>query len=130
MQVSQRAIASAAARLGLGDRPLMVHSSLASFGNLRVEPQAVLRGLLDGGRTILVPSFSWTFGVPRFGAFDEVLGGLERRVVVGGSVWRVFPAQAAIDLAAAAIKARPELTRCDRESCIRCTDTVAGGPIP
>ena len=65
MQVSQRAIASAAVRLGLGDRPLMVHSSLASFGNLRVEPQAVLRGLLDGSRTILVPSFSWTFGVPR-----------------------------------------------------------------
>ena len=270
MQVSQRAIASAAAQLGLGDRPLMVHSSLASFGNFRVGPQTVLRGLLEGDRTILVPSFSWTFGVPRpahqgalvhngiedgfegptagvgrvyaptcgevdrdmgafaaallrmrgiargmhplnsfaaagpdanalvsgqtgadvyapirelarrdghvllmgvgldsmtalhaaeeragrrlfrrwangpdgepfavavggcsrgFGAFDEVLGGLERHQVVGASAWRVFPAHAAIDLAAAAINARPELTRCDRESCIRCTDAIAGGPI-
>ena len=270
MQVSQHAIASAAAQLGLGDRPLMVHSSLASFGNLRVEPDVVLRGLLEGGGTVLVPSFSWTFGVPRpahqgalvhngiedgfegptagvgrvyaptcgevdrdmgalaaallrmrgiargmhplnsfaatgpdakalvsgqtgtdvyapvrelarrggnillmgvglesmtalhlaeecagrrlfrrwangpdseatavavggcsrgFGAFDDALAELEQRLVVSGSVWRVFPAQAAINLATAAIKARPVLTCCDRDSCIRCADAIAGGPM-
>lgn len=270
MEVDRHTIASAATRLRLGDRPLMVHSRLTSFGNFRVRPQAVLRGLLEGGRTILVPSFSWTFGVPRpahqaalvhngiddgfegptagvgrvytptcrevdrdmgavaaallrmrgsargmhplnsfsaagpdaevlvggqtgsdvyapirelarrggnillmgvglesmtalhaaeelagrrlfrrwangsdgeaaavavggcsrgFRAFDDVLAELEQRLVVGGSVWRVFPAQAAIDLAAAAIEARPELTRCNRGSCIRCTDAIAGGPV-
>ena len=65
MKLARDAVVSAAMRLGLGDRPLMVHSSLASFGDVRVEPREVLRGLLDGDRTILVPSFSWTFGVPR-----------------------------------------------------------------
>ena len=48
-------------------RPLMVHSSLASFGPIRGGAQAVLKGLLEGGRTVLVPSFSSTFGVPRPG---------------------------------------------------------------
>ena len=65
MDVDQRTIASAAVRMGFNARPLMVHSSLASFGTVRGGAQAVLDGLLEGGRTILVPSFSWTFGVPR-----------------------------------------------------------------
>lgn len=269
MQVDHDTIASAATRLGLGDRPLIVHSSLASFGDVRVEPRVVLRGLLDSDRTILVPSFSWTFGVPRpadepplaqngiedgfrgpragigrtytptcgeidrdmgavaaallkldgaargmhplnsfsaagpdaemlvagqtgsdvyapitelarrggnillmgvglesmtaihaaeemagrrlfrrwangphgdavavtvggcsrgFGAFDEVLGEVERRARVGRSVWRVFPAESAIALATSAIQALPERTRCDLDQCIRCADAIAGGP--
>lgn len=269
MQIDQDTIASAATRLGLGDRPLMVHSSLASFGNVHVGPQVVLRGLLDGDRTVLVPSFSWTFGVPRpaqeppfaqngiddgfpgptagigraytptcreidgdmgavaaallemngaargmhplnsfsaagpdaealvagqtgsdvyapirelarrggnillmgvglesmtaihaaeemagrrpfrrwangpdgevvavtvggcsrgFGAFDEVLGEVERRERMGRSVWRVFPAEPAIALATSAIQALPERTRCDQDQCMRCADAIAGGP--
>lgn len=269
MKLARDTVVSAAIRSGLGDRPLMVHSSLASFGDVRVEPREALGGLLDGDRTILVPSFSWTFGVPRpaheppfaqngiedgfqgptagtgraymptcreidrdmgavaaallemdgaargmhplnsfsaagpdaevlvagqtgsdvyapirelarrggnillmgvglesmtalhaaeemagrrlfrrwangpdgeavavtvggcsrgFGAFDEVLGEVERREHVGRSVWRVFPAESAIALATSAIQALPERTRCDRDECIRCADAIAGGP--
>lgn len=269
MQIDQHTIAAAATSLDLGEGPLMVHSSLASFGKVRVGAQTVLRALLGGGRTILVPSFSWSFGVPRpdhqaalahngidagfegptaglgriytptcdeidpdmgavarelirmdgavrgahplnsfaaagpdaedlvgnqtrsdvyapirelarrggnillmgvglesmtalhaaeeragrrlfrrwanggdgeavdvavggcsrgFGAFEGVLAELERRHRVGESVWRVFPAQTAIDVATEAIEAQPELTRCDRASCVRCTDAIAGGP--
>lgn len=63
-----------------------------------------------------------------FGAFDDVLGDIERRERVGGSVWRVFPAEYAIALAASAIQALPERTRCDLDPCIRCADAIAGGP--
>ena len=269
MDVDQRTIASAAVRMGFSARPLMVHSSLSSLGPVRGGAQAVLDGLLEGGGTIVVPSFSSTFGVPRpndqtpmarngiedgfqgpttgigrvytptcgeidremgavpralldmdgavramhplnsfaavgpdarafvggqttldvyapirelarrggdillmgvgleamtalhaaeelagrrlfrrwangpdgnaiavavggcsrgFGAFDEVLATVERRDRVGNSVWRAFPAQAAIALATKAIKARPRRTRCDLDQCIRCADAVAGGP--
>ena len=255
--------------MGFSARPLMVHSSLSSFGPIRGGAQAVLGGLLEGGGTILVPSFSSTFGVPRpndqtpmarngiedgfqgpttgigrvymptcgeidrdmgavpaallnmdgavrgmhplnsfaavgpdartlvdgqtaldvyapirelaqrggdillmgvgleamtalhaaeelagrrpfrrwangpdgnatavavggcsrgFGAFDEVLAVVERRERVANSVWRAFPAQAAIALATKAIQASPARTRCDRNHCIRCADAVAGGP--
>ena len=269
MDVDQRTIAAAAARMGFRARPLMVHSSLASFGSVQGGAQAVLDGLLEGGRTVLLPSFSSTFGVPRpnhqtpiaqngiedgfrgpttgigrvytptceeidrdmgavpaallnmdgamrgmhplnsfaavgpdartlvdgqtaldvyapirelaqrgghillmgvgleamtalhaaeeaagrrpfrrwangpdgnatavavggcsrgFGAFDEVLTVVERRERVGNSVWRAFPAQAAIALATQAIQASPARTRCHRDNCIRCADAVAGGP--
>ncbi|MDE0658614.1 MAG: AAC(3) family N-acetyltransferase [Gammaproteobacteria bacterium] len=64
MKVDQTTIASAATRMGFRNSPLMVHSSLASFGPVQGGAQAVLNGLLEGGRTILVPSFSWTFGIP------------------------------------------------------------------
>lgn len=64
MEVDQRTIASAAARMGFRNSPLMVHSSLASFGPVRGGAQAVLNALLEGGRTVLVPSFSSTFGIP------------------------------------------------------------------
>lgn len=270
MEVDQRTIASAAARMGFGARPLMVHSSLAAFGPVRGGAQAVLNGLLEGGRTILVPSFSSSFGVPRpsdqtpvarngiedgfrgptngigrvytptcgeidrdmgaipaallnmdgavrgmhplnsfaaagpdaralvggqtgldvyapirelarrggdillmgigleamtalhaaeelagrrlfrrwangpggnaiavavggcsrgFGAFDEVLAVVERREPVGNSIWRAFPAQAAIALAIKAIRSSPDRTRCGRDRCVRCTDAIAGGPL-
>ena len=64
MAIDQRTIASAAARMAFRNSPLMVHSSLASFGRVRGGAQAVLNGLLEGGRTVLVPSFSSTFGIP------------------------------------------------------------------
>ena len=269
MEVDHRTIASAATRMGFRTRPLMVHSSLASFGHIRGGAQAALKGLLEGGRTILVPSFSSTFGIPPpntqtpvpqdgiedgfqgpttgigcvytptcgeidrdmgavpaallnmdgvvrsmhplnsfaavgpdaralvggqtgldvyapirdlarrggnillmgvgleamtalhaaeelagrrlfrrwangpdgnaiavavggcsrgFGAFDEVLAVVERRERVGNSVWRAFPAHAAIALATKAIQALPARTRCDRDRCIRCADALAGGP--
>ena len=65
MEIDQRTIALAAARMGFRARPLMVHSSLSSFGSMPGGAQAVLGGLLDSGRTVLVPSFSSAFSVPR-----------------------------------------------------------------
>ena len=64
-----------------------------------------------------------------FGAFDEILAGVERRERVGDSLWRAFPAGDVLALSAAAIRERPELTRCDREDCTRCADAIAGGPV-
>ena len=269
MEIDQRTIALAAARMEFRARPLMVHSSLSSFGSICGGAQAVLGGLLESGRTVLVPSFSSAFSVPRpnheapmvqngiedgfrgpttgigrvytptcreidrdmgalpaallnmdgavrgrhplnsfaavgpdakalvggqsaldvyapirelarrggdillmgvgleamtalhaaeelagrrlfrrwangpdgnaiavsvggcsrgFGAFDEVLTVVERRGRVGNSVWRAFPAQAAIALATNAIHALPARTHCRRDDCVRCSDAVAGGP--
>lgn len=63
-----------------------------------------------------------------FEAFTPALARLERRTVVGDSVWRAFPASEALDSAVAAIARDPEITACP-ERCGRCTDAIAGGPI-
>jgi aminoglycoside 3-N-acetyltransferase len=63
-----------------------------------------------------------------FGALEPVLAPLARETTVGESRWRAFPAKAAIDAAAAAIRERPELTACPRPGCLRCADAIAGGP--
>ncbi|HEY8684957.1 MAG TPA: AAC(3) family N-acetyltransferase [Chloroflexota bacterium] len=49
---------------GLSARPLCVHSSLRFFGWVDGGAATVVRGLLDEGCTILVPSFSLTFSIP------------------------------------------------------------------
>ena len=48
---------------------------------------------------------------------------------VGRSRWRVFGAARAVDLAAAEISRRPDVTSCADPSCARCRDAVAGGPV-
>jgi hypothetical protein len=35
-----------------------------------------------------------------------------------------------VELAAAAIRDRPDITRCARPSCERCEDALLGGPVP
>ena len=65
-------------------------------------------------------------GFPRM---DSLLASLERRTQVGQSVWRVFPAQPILDRAADAIGKQPELTHCGDQTCKRCNDAVAGGPL-
>ena len=64
-----------------------------------------------------------------FPNLDATLSGLERRVTVGESVWRVFPLQPTLDAAARAIRDNPEITRCHRPRCWICPDAIAGGPI-
>ena len=63
--VSEAHISSAADRLGLIDSPVMVHTSLSSFGVVDGGAETVLNGLLDSERTVVVPSFSSMFGVPQ-----------------------------------------------------------------
>ena len=63
-----------------------------------------------------------------FGNFDPIVQSMERRLTVGKSPWRVFPAQELLDRCADAIRQNPRITRCDKEEC-RCDDALAGGPI-
>ena len=64
-----------------------------------------------------------------FERLAPALAPIERRTKVGDSPWRVFPARATLDLAAAAIRAEPSITHCPDPSCIECADAIAGGPI-
>jgi aminoglycoside N3'-acetyltransferase len=79
---------------------------------------------LDGG-LLTVEAGGCSTGFPKL---DGTLAPLERRTKVGESVWRVFPAEDTLRVAAEAIVADPSITHCGQD-CIRCDDAVAGGPI-
>ena len=64
-----------------------------------------------------------------FGRFDDELRSVQRRATAGESTWRVFPAQAAVEIAAAALKRDPTMTSCGDPGCERCVDAVLGGPL-
>jgi len=64
MEVTIQDIREAIQNLGLSGRPLCVHSSLRSFVWVDEGASTVVNGLLAEGCTVLVPTFSWTFGVP------------------------------------------------------------------
>ncbi len=51
-------------QLGLGSKPLCVHSSLRSFGWVEGGAATVVRALLDEGCTVLVPTFASAFEAP------------------------------------------------------------------
>lgn len=63
-----------------------------------------------------------------FGSLAEALAPCERRTSVGKSLWRVFDAGRALELVTEAIRADPEITRCD-PTCGRCNDAIHGGPV-
>jgi aminoglycoside N3'-acetyltransferase len=64
-----------------------------------------------------------------FGRLEPFLLPVMRVAFVGLSMWRLFPAAGALSLAAAAIRADPQITHCGVASCERCRDAVAGGPL-
>lgn len=64
-----------------------------------------------------------------FERLAPALASEERRTSVGASTWRAYPAAPAVDLAARAIRADPDITRCDKPACEECADAIAGGPI-
>jgi aminoglycoside N3'-acetyltransferase len=64
-----------------------------------------------------------------FERLEPALDHLERRTLVGESLWRAFPAREALDAATAAIVDDPEITRCADDTCSRCRDAVLGGPV-
>ena len=64
-----------------------------------------------------------------FRNLDSVLSPLERQILVGQSLWRVFPADELLKRASKAMKANPSVSRCGRDSCRHCDDAIAGGPI-
>jgi len=54
---------------------------------------------------------------------------LEKRVLVGGSLWRVFPFFETVHACTEAIRKEPGVTHCGKLDCARCNDIVRGGPI-
>ena len=64
-----------------------------------------------------------------FEKLASVLEPWQREVVVGTSVWHLFPASQALQATAAAIRDHPEITRCGDPTCERCRDALLGGPI-
>lgn len=64
-----------------------------------------------------------------FESLAPALARVERRVLVGESQWRVFPAGETVELAADAIRTDPSITHCPNPECIECADAIAGGPL-
>lgn len=53
----------------------------------------------------------------------------EQERMVGTSLWRLFPAQETLQVAAQTIRANPKITHCGDPECERCRDAILGGPI-
>jgi len=78
-----------------------------------------------GGRTVPVCTGSCSVG---FGQLEPYLAGFEKRVTVGGSVWRCYRIRDLVDGCVAAIRKNPRVTHCGNPECARCNDAVLGGP--
>lgn len=79
------------------------------------------------GKVIQVEQGSCSEG---FDHLAPYLDPLMREITVGQSRWRAYPARAALDAAADAIRANPALTHCDNPNCIECNDMQLGGFLP
>ena len=79
-----------------------------------------------GGDVIMVETGGCSRG---FDNIRPVLTSVEIETKVGESRWLVYPAAAALETAAAAIRSNPSITHCDDPACAHCNDAVAGGPI-
>jgi aminoglycoside 3-N-acetyltransferase len=58
------------------------------------------------------------------------VGPMERRVIAGAGIWRVFPFADFVGAAERAIRSDPAITHCPDPACPRCNAMVRGGPIP
>lgn len=79
-----------------------------------------------GGKVVMVAVGGCSDGFERFAG---ALAPIETVVTVGRSHWRVFPAAAVVDIAAAIIRQDPDSTRCARAYCEQCADKALGGPL-
>jgi aminoglycoside N3'-acetyltransferase len=85
------------------------------------------RWVLDkDATTVMVPVGGCSNG---FEALAPLLAPLSKTTLVGASPWAVYPAAAALTMLAAAIRDRPGVTRCADPGCVRCRDSIAGGPL-
>ena len=78
------------------------------------------------GETEICHIGSWSSG---FNRLADKLASIEKRVTVGDSLWRCFPAQKMVNICAAAIAETPEITHCSTSDCARCNDAILGGPV-
>lgn len=65
-------------------------------------------------------------GFPRL---EPVLRPYARTALVGASQWWAYPARQILDAATIAIREDQSITHCDDNDCLRCRDSIAGGPI-
>lgn len=78
------------------------------------------------GRPMMAEIGSCSNGFPNL---DATLTPLERQIIVGQSLWRVFLLRDALEVAEHAMRENPAITHCDDPDCQRCNDAIAGGPI-
>ncbi len=64
-----------------------------------------------------------------FEKFESVLAPMERRITVGQSTWRAYPAKEAVAAAGQVILDDPFITHCGNDECRRCRDAVLGGLV-
>jgi len=64
-----------------------------------------------------------------FANFEPYLQAVLTSTLVGQSEWKAYPARQALHDATVAIQANPSVTHCSEQTCERCNDAVAGGPI-
>lgn len=80
----------------------------------------------EAGHTVMVQSGGCSEGFDRLAS---TLAPVETDLLVGSSAWRSFPAADVVTLAAAAIRADPDVTHCNVRTCARCNDAALGGPV-
>ncbi|HXF62669.1 MAG TPA: AAC(3) family N-acetyltransferase [Caldilineaceae bacterium] len=142
------AVGPLAARLIAGQAPLAVYAPLRAL--VEVEGFVLLMGVRLDSMTLLhlaeqeagrVPFRRWandSAGRPQmveaggcsdgFERLAPVLRPWQRQIAVGASRWQVYPAGPALEAAAAAIRADPQITHCGNPDCERCNDALLGGP--
>ncbi|MDX1991001.1 MAG: AAC(3) family N-acetyltransferase [bacterium] len=65
MSVTIQHIREGIRALGLSGKPLCIHASLRSFGQVEGGARTVIEGVLEEGCTLMMPTFSWSaLGVP------------------------------------------------------------------
>jgi aminoglycoside N3'-acetyltransferase len=64
-----------------------------------------------------------------FGHFAPVLQDLKRQIQVGQSMWQIFPSRETLSLAVKAIRENAYITHCANPACLRCQDSIQGGPL-
>ncbi|MFD5897775.1 MULTISPECIES: AAC(3) family N-acetyltransferase [unclassified Streptomyces] len=77
------------------------------------------------GRVLMVETGSCSEGFPRL---EPSLRHLTRTTQVGRSRWAVHSAKDALTAASEAMSADQMVTRCGNRACLRCQDSIAGGP--
>jgi Aminoglycoside 3-N-acetyltransferase len=78
------------------------------------------------GRVSMFDVGSCSEGFPRL---EPVLRQYARPAVVGDSWWRAFPSRQVLDAARTAMREDQDITHCGDSDCLRCQDSIAGGPL-
>ncbi len=59
---------------------------------------------------------------------DIFFNGIDKKITIGKSLWRLFPIGSLLKKTARIIQITPQITHCHDIKCIKCADMIAGGP--